>query len=371
MLTFLKHDRGTPLTAAARGRLVAQFLARAWGVSPATPVSSAEEFAEIAPLLLKSGAGALAWWRIRNSDLQDSPFAPQFQHDYRFHALQAALNERALKQIIRVLRGRGVEAVLVKGWAIARHYPETGLRQYSDFDLCVLPDHFEAAKAALKSIESEGYNVDLHQAFGKFFDSRTDDIFARSQLVTFDDLDVRVLSAEDHLRFLCLHWLRHGAVRPPWLCDIAVLLEEQAEDFDWDLCLGHSPQQADWVACAIGLAHQLLGAQVEGTPIARRAHRLPSWLAPAVLKEWGTHFRPLSPIARYLRQPLSRLNGLLGELAHHWPNPIEATMTLNAPFNELPRLPFQVGHVFARTAALLAQVAGASMTLASQKLIRS
>ena len=44
-------------------------------------------------------------------------------------------------------------------------------------------------------------------------------------------LDVRVLSPEDDLRFLCLHLLRHGAVQPLWLCDICVLLEARANDF--------------------------------------------------------------------------------------------------------------------------------------------
>lgn len=354
--SFFENNRRT-LSRASRGRLVAQVLAGAWRVSP-PPISSAEELAEIAPLLLRSGAGALAWWRIRDSGLQATRFAQQFQDDYRFHALHAALNERGLKQTIRLLRGLGVEPVLVKGWAIARHYPETGLRQYSDFDLCVRPDHFAAANSSLKSFESQGYNVDLHQGFGKFFDLRTDDIFEHSQLVRLDDMEVRVLSAEDHLRFLCIHLLRHGAVRPLWLCDIAVLLETQADDFDWDRCLGHSRQHADWVACAIGLAHQLLGAEVEGTPIARRAQKLPRWLVPAVLKAWGTPFRPMLPLVLSLRQPMSRFRGLLEDLPRHWPNPIEATMTLKAPFNDLPRLPFQVGHVFSRTGALLAQLPG-------------
>ena len=355
----MKNGRGAD-SKATRGRLMAQLLAGAWRDSPLPPAASAEEFAEIAPLLLKSGAGALVWRRIRDCDLRATSSAEQFQHDYRFHALQAALHERALKLIIQLLRSCGVEPVLVKGWSIARHYPETGLRQYSDFDLCVLPVQFDAAKAALKEIESEGYNIDLHEGFGKFFDSRTDDVFARTQLVRFGELEVRVLSAEDHLRFLCLHWLRHGAVRPLWLCDIAVLLETQSDDFDWERCLGSSRQQADWVACATGLAHELLGAKIEGAPIARRARKLPSWLVPAVLKEWGTQFRPMSPLALYLRQPLRRLKELSGELSHHWPNPIEATMTLNGPFNELPRLPFQVGHVFSRTAALVAQLARGS-----------
>jgi hypothetical protein len=76
------------------------------------------------------------------------------------------------------------------------------------------------------------------------------------------------------------------------------------------------------------------------------------------LKAWGTPFRPLLPVANSLRQPMNRFRGMLKELPRHWPNPIEATMTVRGPFNELPRLPFQVGHLFSRTAALLAQLPG-------------
>ena len=47
----------------------------------------------------------------------------------------------------------------------------------------------------------------------------------------------------------------------------------------------------------------------------------------------------------YLRRPA----GALLELSHHWPNPIEGTVGVAGPFNELPRLPFQVAHALART----------------------
>lgn len=357
LASFLEHDRGAQ-SRAARGRLVAQLLAGAWRCSP--PSNSAEELAEIATLLLKSGAGSLAWCRIRHSELRTSAVAHLFQRAYRLHSLQAALQQRSLKQIIPVLRSFGVEPVLVKGWAIARIYPELGMRPYGDLDLCVLPDHYARAKAALKSAESLGCNVDLHLGFGKFYDRQTDDVFGRSQLVRLDDLDVRVLRDEDHLRFLCMHLLRHGAVVPLWLCDIAVLLETRDKDFDWDRCLSGSRRQADWVACAIGLAHQLIGAEVGGTPIARRAQNLPRWLVPTVLQEWGVPFQFPAQIMVYLRHPVRLVRGLPEELCRHWPNPIEATMTLKGSFNELPRLPFQVGHVFARAAALLSQLAGAT-----------
>lgn len=365
----LKHDSRSQ-SSVARGELIAQLLAGSWRVEQPLPVISAQELNSIATPLMRSGAGALAWWRIRESGLRAAPPALQFQQAYRLQSLQAVLHERSLKQVIPLFRSRGVEPVLVKGWAIARHYPETGLRPYTDLDLCVLPDQYALASAALKDPAGQSCNVDLHLGFGKFYDLETDDIFERSQLVELDDLKVRVLSVEDHLRLLCMHLLRHGAVRPIWLYDIAVLLEARTDDFDWDRCLGCSRQQADWVACALGLTHQLLRANVEETPIARRAKKLPTWLAPTVLKEWGTPLHSLGQLAAYLKHPLRVIRGLIKELPHHWPNPIEATMTLKGPFNELPRLPFQVGHVFSRAAAMLAQLSRIDRAASSQELIR-
>ena len=343
------------LSRASRGGLVAQLLAGAWRVSPPPPITSAEELGEIVTLLLKSGASALAWRKVRDSGLRTSPAASQLQQAYRLHSLEAALHERRLKQVIPVLRTFGAEPVLVKGWAIARLYPEPGLRPYCDLDLCVSPDHYASAGAALRSPEGAGCSVDLHMGFGKFYERQTDDIFARSQLVSLGDLDVRVLGAEDNLRFLCLHLLRHGAVRPLWLADIAVLLEGRNDNFDWDLCLTGSRRQADWVGCAIGLAHNLLGLDIQGIPVARRARNLPRWFVPPVLKGWGTPLETPRQVAAYVRHPI----GLSKELLHHWPNPIEATMTVHGPFNKLPRLPFQVGHVVSRTTALLSLLSGA------------
>ena len=364
------RDYSRPQSSVARGELIAQLLAGSWRAGEPLPAISAQELEAIAKPLMRSGAGGLAWWRIRDSALRDTAVSEQFQQAYRLQSLQAMLHEHNLKRIIPLLGSLGVEPMLVKGWAIARNYPEAGLRPYTDLDLCVLPDQYALASAALKEPAAQSCNVDLHLGFDKFYDLQADDIFERSQLVKLGDLEVRVLSMEDHLRLLCMHLLRHGAVRPIWLYDIAVLLETRTADFDWDRCLGRSRQQADWIACALGLAHRLLGADVEGTPVASRAGKLPRWLAPTVLKEWGTPLHSLREITVFLKQPARVIKGLIEELPHHWPNPIEATMTLKGPFNELPRLPFQVGHVFSRAAAMFAQLSRTDRIGSSQELIR-
>jgi hypothetical protein len=317
---------------------------------------------EIAELLMRSGAGGLAWCKVRHSEL-NTDVTDRFHQVYRLQSLQAALHHRSLKRIIPLLRDIGVEPMLVKGWSIARMYPEVAMRPYCDLDLCVSPDEYRKASEALKDIEAHGTNVDLHEGFGKFYDDRTEDIFASSRLVKLDDIHVRVLCAEDNVRYLCMHLLRHGAVRPLWLCDIAVALESRTSEFDWDRCLAGSRREADWVACAIGLASILLGTDIEDTPIAHRAEKLPGWLIKAVLRDWGTPFRSPRQVSLMLRQPSRLLSELPEELLSHWPNPIEATMTLRGPLNRLPRLPFQVGHVVSRTVALVSELIGTSRAI--------
>ena len=359
--SLLKKGRWSQ-SRAERGKLVADLLAGSWRSSAPLVSASVEEWNEVAELLVRSGAGGLAWCRVRETVLRDAVFARQLHQVYRLQSLQAALHERSIKRVVPLLRDIGVEPLLVKGWAISRIYPEVPMRPYCDLDVCVLPDYYTKASEALKSIEGLGTNVDLHAGFGKFYDRRTDDIFARSQLVRLDDIGVRVLCEEDNLRYLCMHLLRHGAVRPLWLCDIAVALESHTSEFDWDRCLAGSRREADWVACAIGLASLLLGVDIERTPVANRAQKLPSWLVKAVLRDWGIVRSPRQ-VHALLRQPSRLLGELPEELLRHWPNPIEATMTLRGPLNRLPRFPFQVGHVVSRTVALVSELIGTSRAI--------
>jgi putative nucleotidyltransferase-like protein len=353
--SFLRNSRASR-SKGTRGKLLAEVLTGAWRAAPDGLAISTQELDEIAPLLLKSGAGGLAWCKVRRSEQANSAVGRHLHQAYRLQSLQGALHERSLKNAISLLRSVGAEPIVVKGWSIARIYPEIAMRPYCDLDLCVLPDHHAKASEALKAIEGLGTNVDLHSGFGKFYDDRTDDIFARSRLVKLDDIDVRVLCEEDNIRYLCMHLLRHGAVSPLWLCDIGVALESRTSEFDWDRCLAGSRREADWVVCAIALASLLLGVDIERTPVSHRAHKLPSWLTKAVWSDWGIPFRSPRQVQVILRQPLKLFGELPKELLRHWPNPIEATMTLRGPLNRLPRLPFQVGHVISRTIALASEL---------------
>lgn len=324
------------------------------------PDISVEELERVAPLLLGSGAGALGWCRVRNLELRSSSVAFQLHQAYRKHTLEAALHEQHIKESFALLRSNDIGPVLVKGWGIARFYPEKGMRPYDDVDLVVPVGQYTAAKAIINQAGTLRGYVDLHRGFRKVDPlSGKDALFANSQLVMLDDVEVRVLRPEDSLRALCLHLLRHGAFRPLWLCDIAVALESCPPEFDWDLCLGRNKRVAHWVACTIGLANQLLGARVTDTPIAHRAENLPSWLIPSVLKQWETPFSRNHGAAKHIAQMLTYLrdpSGVLKDLRGRWPDPIQATVYVGGPFNELPRFPFQIGECIGRTAKFIGRL---------------
>lgn len=310
---------------------------------------SAVELAKVTPLLLATGAGALAWNRIKDSRLDATAEAAPLRAAHRKHALQAAVHEQELMEVLAALGSSADHVVLVKGWAIARQYSSPGLRPFGDIDLCVRADHFSKVQQLLAGIECR---IDLHKGFSRLGNTSWKELFTRTRNVPFRETSVRVLSEEDHLRLLCFHFLREGAWRPLWLCDVAVAVETRHEHFDWQKCLGESEKEREWVALTIALARELLGAKTEAAPPEASQQAMPKWVVPSVLKEWRTRSmqqRHRAPLSSAWRHPMRSLR----TLRHHWPTPVEATIDLNGPFNEFPRLPLQLGNCVARTARFI------------------
>ena len=340
-------------SATSRGALVAALLAGSWRQQPNEPGLSATELLNITPLLLESGAGALAWRRLRNSHLAATADASELPHAYRLHAIQAAVHEINIKQVLKLLRSADVEPLLVKGWAIARLYPENGLRPYGDIDLCVHPRDYVKTGKLLRDV-GDRYPVDLHKGTGLLDYHDWNELFSRSQLLPLDEVPVRVLAPEDHLRVLCFHLLRHGIERPIGLCDIAVALESRAADFDWSRCLGRTQKHVDWISCVIGLARELLDADVGEIPLPLKEHQQP-WIVRTVLKAWSQsfsgHFSQRAPMDFYARHP----RGFVQALAARWPTPIVGTVGVGGSFNRLPRFPYQLGYLIVRSLRFIRQ----------------
>jgi hypothetical protein len=296
----------------------------------------------------------LAWWRIRDSDLADGPVGAELHQAYRLHAIRAAVHDLAVAETFRRLRRRGVEAILVKGWAAARLYPQPGLRPYGDIDVLLRPADIAAARAALEGPGLQG-NLDLHGGGGWLSDRPWPEIFDRSLSIPVGDTEVRVAGPEDHLRYLCLHFLGHGAWRPLWLCDVAAALESLPDAFDWNYFLGADGRRAEWTAQAVALAERLLGARSRRAASTPKPD-LPPWFVRCVLREWGRPQVPHGtriPMASILRQP----SRLLPSLWERWPNPVEATLGVGGRFDAWPRAPFQIAECAARSARFVRALA--------------
>ncbi|HZE73114.1 MAG TPA: nucleotidyltransferase family protein [Pyrinomonadaceae bacterium] len=342
-------------SAKSKGYLIAAALTGAWREFPPSPRLSAEELEGIAPLLLGSGAGALAWNSLRTSHLRDSPIAELFREAYQFYSLQSSVHELQIQEVFKLLRSGGVEPLLIKGWAVAQLYPDKGLRPSGDIDICVRADQRTEAEALLGKPEAAHFLVDLiHEEITEFDRNGLDQYFDRSQLVRLGNSEIRVPCAEDHLRLLCIHFLKHGGCLPRWLCDIAAAVESSGPEFDWPLCLSSHRREGDWIGCAISLAHRLLEADLNAIP--KLNTQVPKWIVPSVVSRWETlesmgltHQRYLATFQTHVRQR----HRVLKAIYDRWPNPLEATIRLKAPLNALPRLPFQLANCWLRATEVL------------------
>ncbi len=334
-------DKSQFETQTRKGQLVAETLAGSRRLSPPPLSVSSEQLTEVAPLLLETGAGALGWWRIRDSHLRSTPAARRLHDAYRMHALQAAVHEGQVAQAVTALRSAGVTPLLAKGWAVARLYLEPGLRPYGDVDLAVPRHQEQQAQRALESCRP-GAPVDLHPGGFSYLPDRTlDELHKRAQVATIGDVEVRTLGPEDHLRLLCLHLMKHSAWRPLWLCDVGLMVESLPSGFDWGYFLSGDRRHTAWAVCVLGLSHRLLGATLDAAPaeVAAEALEVPERLVSQVLAMWAQgHPEYETTMIGVLRSK----TGVLKGIRQRWPDRINANMRWRWPNSKSPALPFQL-----------------------------
>ena len=299
------------------------------------------DLSDIQDLLVRSGAGPLAWSAIRTSRLAKTDSLAGLQDSYRAQVMRAALAEQELERLFRAVNEAGISPILGKGWAVARSYPDTGLRPYGDFDLYVAPVDYERLRQVVTANSLHGFQVDVHNGASYLDDREFAQLIRRSVAVPIGSTQVRVFSAEDQLRLVCLHALAEGVIRPLWLCDVAFLIQSLPPSFDWTEFRAGDRRHTDWAFAAIGLMHQVLGVDVSNLPDVGHVRSQPGWLAQTVMRVWGE-----GPKAKGARLPIAQFRGTgrgFGRaLIARWPNPIEATIGVKGGINAMPRLPYQL-----------------------------
>jgi hypothetical protein len=166
------------------------------------------------------------------------------------------LHPQALAQAVSPLTAIGLEPVVMKGPAVARHYPEPGLRPMDDLDLLLPPSQHRAALDALsiagwrvvRAQSRDWYDTQLvHPDLADFplelhfglqgWHERTNrldalDLWTRRQPIEVMGVSAFGFQREDDLVYLAAHAGKpfHGFDRLIWLVDLAMLDQE----VDWE-----------------------------------------------------------------------------------------------------------------------------------------
>lgn len=277
----------------------------------------------------------------------------QMTDEQRWYLLTRKKVEGSIVEAFRGLRRHGIEPILIKGWAAARNYPPDIPRFFGDIDLAVSAADFEKASELMITPESGVKGVDLHRELRHLDTVDWQTLLSNSELVEIDDEKIRILSDEDHLRVMCVHWLTDGAESKDRLWDVVYAVENRSADFDWSKCLDVvAPNRRGWTIATIGLAHRYLGLKIEDLPFAEDARRLPSWLTQCVERAWSDE-APMRPLHTAMTDARTFLYQIKKRIP---PNPIQATIDCDAAFDERSRVGYQFRDVFIRLKPSLPRV---------------
>jgi len=308
------------------GEHIALALRGAWRRNAAPIPLTAGRLAPCVDALVRSGAAALVWQRLRRTDWCDDSVLHPLRDAFRTELVRAALNTRHVAKVVGEMRASAIDTILLKGWSVAMSYADPDLRPLGDIDLLVRQSDGVRAQATAAAFAAHRPHIDLHTSLLDLTDRTVADLFTRSRVIPLGEVDVRVLCPEDQFRHLCLHFFRHAGSRPLWLCDIAATLEAMTQEFDWELCLGGDALLSERVVASVGLAQMLLDARPACPLPSRWARRVPAWLSRAVLTSWGTRFDPRVYRPTAMSLSLRAPGEIVPALLRRWPNPLEATV---------------------------------------------
>lgn len=275
---------------------------------------------------------------------------PQIDNDEIFdegkwNALYRRRQEQRVAASVKYFREHEIEPIVFKGWAVGRYYPLSLSRTASDTDIAVSGEDYQRSVALASAPEGRRLIIDVHDEFRNLDTIPWSSIFDRCDLISAEDIMVRVPCLEDHIRIVSVHWLLDGGAYKKKLWDMYYMVSERTGSFDWELCLDAAgPVRRRWVECAIGLAQKYLGLDLTDTPISNAADRLPDWLVRTVEREWLSDHR-LEPLHAHVNSP----SKLLRQIGYRVPpNPIHATVAMNGEIDSNGRYFYQISDFLSR-----------------------
>ncbi|MCP5267126.1 MAG: nucleotidyltransferase family protein [Burkholderiaceae bacterium] len=192
-----------------------------------------------------------------------APHAKRLQGLYKRAWYENQFRLRAASVALQALARAGLDAMVLKGVAIAQtYYRDVGSRPMADIDILVRPGSIARAIAALakagwhvppdgprlsdallryrKSIvlrRADGMELDLHWAVLDLRgdENACDSFWAAAVPVSLNRVPMRILCAADQLLHACAHGLVWNEVSPMrWIADAMMILEVAGDSMDWE-----------------------------------------------------------------------------------------------------------------------------------------
>ncbi len=335
---IMGHD--STILAEETGRILSRLHWQAWRTDAPTLDLEPSELVAALPHVIRLASVGLVWPRLQGQLDRFGAIAMALENAYQAQLSHNMACQREIAQAVTRLREEGIEPVLVKGLAISRMYPPPLVRPAGDIDLVVRYEAFARSAQLLAGLNNNSFTAGFDLKHPANWDEcPNDDFWNRTLQIEVDGVLVTTLGAEDQLKMMCIHFLKHEGMRPIWLTDIALAVESRPPEFDWSLLLESGDVERTWIAATIALAHQLVGLRVNDLPVMVRAKSQPSWLVRLVFRRWhDPKVSSSGATVRLMQNPLS----VWSILADHWPGPLVATVFCRAAINSVPRLPWQV-----------------------------
>jgi len=260
--------------------------------------------------------------------------------------LRYGASETRVAEVFSRLETLGVGALLIKGLAVARYYPDPSTRFFSDIDICIPENARNNQREVVAGLS--GLGVDLHLGFKTLDEIPWEIVRQRADRFEVAGVTVNAPRREDHFRILATHWLNDGGRRVDKLLDLYHCATSSPEGFDWSLCIGDlTPERRNWVAKGIGALKEFMDLEIPGNPFTPEELHLPSWFVDTVRRE--ARREGIKPLAF-----ADSLKGVLRELKSKFPpNPIQSAIEAGVPLEDgIPRVA-QLRSLFARTGYFL------------------
>ena len=217
----------------------------------------------------------------------------RFQHAVLGNVKRSLFLTNELLQIIDLLNAQGIESIAYKGPVLAALvYGNVALRQFSDLDIIVRPEHVVRARTLLiargyrpeRPLSDEqllglmlaekditllrddlGVNLEIHWGITTENDPirvAPASLWEHVASCAIGGRTVQALPTDDLLLMLCIHGARHLWTRLGWICDVAEITRSQ-KGLDWDLVMDKASRLggARILLLGLALARNLLGAE--------------------------------------------------------------------------------------------------------------